>query len=109
MFKTCFLDLLNSKKQKAREVSKFTGTEYIPSTTKFEYQYLFFDLLQYIENYYLSASPSTLRVLYVDKLSMLRVSCLKLAINEFRCYEAEIEESEKGQRPPGVEPRTPLA
>ena len=45
LFKTCFLDLLNSKKQKAREVSKFTMTEYIPSTTKFEYQYLFFDLL----------------------------------------------------------------
>ena len=30
-------------------------------------------------------------------------------INEFRCYEAKIEESEKGQQPPGVKPRTPLA
>ena len=27
---------------------------------------------------------------------MLRVSCLKLEINEVRCYEAQIEESEKG-------------
>ena len=27
---------------------------------------------------------------------MLRGSCLKLEINEFRCYEAKIEESEKG-------------
>ena len=26
---------------------------------------------------------------------MLRVSCLKLKINDFRCYEAKIEESEK--------------
>ena len=40
---------------------------------------------------------------------MLRVSCLKLEINEVRCYEAQIEESEKGRQPPGVEPRTPLA
>ena len=40
---------------------------------------------------------------------MLRVSCLKLEIKEVRCYEAKIEESEKGQQPPGVEPRTPLA
>ena len=30
-------------------------------------------------------------------------------INEFRCYEAKIEESEKGRQPPGVKPRTPLA
>ena len=30
-------------------------------------------------------------------------------MNEVRCYEAQIEESEKGQQPPGVEPRTPLA
>ena len=28
---------------------------------------------------------------------MLRASCLKLEINEFGCYEAKIEESEKGQ------------
>ena len=28
-------------------------------------------------------------------------------IKEFRCYEAKIEESEKGRQPPGVEPRTP--
>ena len=40
---------------------------------------------------------------------MLRVSCLKLEIKEVRCYEAQIEESEKGRQPPGVEPRTPLA
>ena len=26
---------------------------------------------------------------------MLRTSCLKLEINEFRCYEAKVEESEK--------------
>ena len=32
--------------------------------------------------------------------------CLKLEINEFRCNEAKIEESEKGRQPPGVEPRT---
>ena len=30
-------------------------------------------------------------------------------INEVRCYEAQIKESEKGWQPPGVEPRTPLA
>ena len=30
-------------------------------------------------------------------------------INEVRCYEAQIEESEKGWQPPGVKPRTPLA
>ena len=30
-------------------------------------------------------------------------------INVFRCYEAKIEESEKGRQPPGVEPRTQLA
>ena len=40
---------------------------------------------------------------------MLRASCLKLEINEFGCYEVKIEESEKGQQPLGVEPRTPLA
>ena len=40
---------------------------------------------------------------------MLRVSCLKLEIKAVRCYEAKIEESEKGRQPPGVEPRTPLA
>ena len=28
----------------------------------------------------------------------LRASCLKLGINEFGCYEAKIEESEKGQQ-----------
>ena len=42
-------------------------------------------------------------------IHMLRASCLKLEINEFGCYEAKIEESEKGQQPPGVQPRTPLA
>ena len=31
------------------------------------------------------------------------------AIQKCRCYEAKIEESEKGRQPPGVEPRTPLA
>ena len=40
---------------------------------------------------------------------MLRASSLMLEINEFRCYEAKIEESEKGWQLPGVEPRTPLA
>ena len=35
---------------------------------------------------------------------MLRASCLKLEINELGCYEAKIEESEKGRQPPGVEP-----
>ena len=34
---------------------------------------------------------------------------LSPCLNEFRCYEAKIEESEKGWQPPGVEPRTPLA
>ena len=33
--------------------------------------------------------------------------CLKLEIKKFRCYEAKIEESEKGRQLPGVEPRTP--
>ena len=47
---------------------------------------------------------------YLEKdYLLLRVSCLKLEINEVRCYEAQIEESEKGWQPPGVEPRTPLA
>ena len=32
------------------------------------------------------------------------VYCLKLEINEIRCYEAQIEESEKGRQLPGVEP-----
>ena len=32
-----------------------------------------------------------------------------IIINEFRCYEAKIEESEKSRQSPGVEPRTPLA
>ena len=27
-----------------------------------------------------------------------------IIIKEFRCYEAKIEESEKGRQPPGVEP-----
>ena len=36
-------------------------------------------------------------------------TCQFYLINEFRCYEAKIEESEKGRQPPGVEPRTPLA
>ena len=40
---------------------------------------------------------------------MLKVSCLKLEIKEIRCYEAQIEESEKGWQLPGVKPRTPLA
>ena len=35
--------------------------------------------------------------------------CRYCVINEFRCYEVKIEESEKGRQPPGVEPRTPLA
>ena len=35
---------------------------------------------------------------------MLRVSCLKLEINEVRCYEAQIEESEK--RPAAARSRT---
>ena len=35
---------------------------------------------------------------------MLRVSCLKLEINEIRCYEAQIEESEK--RPAAAGSRT---
>ena len=34
---------------------------------------------------------------------MLRASCLALEVNEFRCYEVKIEESEKaGSRLPGV-------
>ena len=41
--------------------------------------------------------------------NLLRASCLKLEINEFKCYEAKIEESEKGRQLLGVEPRTPLA
>ena len=38
-----------------------------------------------------------------ENWGLLRASCLKLGKNEFGCYEAKIEESEK------VEPRTPLA
>ena len=30
-----------------------------------------------------------------------------LTLNEFRCYEGKIEESENGRQPPGVEPRAP--
>ena len=37
---------------------------------------------------------------------MLRASCLTLEINEFKCYEAKIEESEKPVLPV-VKPRTP--
>ena len=40
---------------------------------------------------------------------ILRASHLTLEINEFRCYEAKIEDSEKGRQSPGVESRTPLA
>ena len=36
--------------------------------------------------------------------TILRTSCLKLEIKEFRCYEAKIEESKKGWQPSGVEP-----
>ena len=36
-------------------------------------------------------------------------SAVDLIINEVRCYEVQIEESEKGRQPPGVKPRTPLA
>ena len=36
-------------------------------------------------------------------------SQVEYLVNEVRCYEAQIEESEKGQQPSGVEPRTPLA
>ena len=34
---------------------------------------------------------------------------IKHSLNEVRCYEAQIEESEKGRQPPGVKPRTSLA
>ena len=40
---------------------------------------------------------------------MLRASCLMLEINEFKCYEAKVEENEKGRQSLGVEPRIPLA
>jgi len=43
----------------------------------------------------------------IPKLS--RCYSHELVINEFRCHEAKIEESEKGQQSPGVEPRTPLS
>ena len=33
----------------------------------------------------------------------------QMVLNEVRCYEVQIKESEKGQQPPGVEPRTPMA
>ena len=36
----------------------------------------------------------------------LRPSCLKLEMNEFRCYEAKKRGKWKGWQPPGVEPRT---
>ena len=42
-------------------------------------------------------------------MGMLRASCLTLEINQFRCYEAKIEESENVGKSPGVEPRTLLA
>ena len=35
---------------------------------------------------------------------VLRASCLMLEIKEFRCYEAKLEESEKGRQPLRVEP-----
>ena len=43
----------------------------------------------------------------IPKLS--RCYSYELVINEFRCHEAKIEESEKGQQSPGVEPITPLS
>ena len=42
-------------------------------------------------------------------LVVLQVSNNIIHINEFRCYEAKIEESEKSRQLPGVEPRTLLA
>ena len=41
--------------------------------------------------------------------SSLKVNSPVAIINEVRCYEKKIEESEKGRQPPRVEPRTPLA
>ena len=49
---------------------------------------------------------------YIAALSVITtaiVSKNEEHCNKFECYEAKIEESEKGWQPPGVEPRTPLA
>ena len=56
-------------------------------------------------NKYISPPPLSL----LKCFSLLRAFCLMLEMNEFGCYEAKIEESEKGRQLPGVEPRTPLA
>ena len=77
LFTTCFVNLLNSKKKKIQKkgprVSKSTRTEYIPSTNKFEQQNLincFVICYSIQKNIMLSASPASLRVLYVGKLPM---------------------------------------
>ena len=72
---TCFLDLLNSKKQgkKGARVSKSTKTEYTPSANKFEQQNLINCCVicySIQKNIMLSASPASLRLLYVGKLPM---------------------------------------
>ena len=47
--------------------------------------------------------------LEIISLSSVNTENQERIIKEVRCYEAKIEESEKGRQPPGVEPRTPLA
>ena len=47
--------------------------------------------------------------IYAVLLVLTRPSTMILTVNEVRCYEAKIEESEKGRQPLGVKPRTPLA
>ena len=51
---------------------------------------------------------STISALFLQSLATLLL-LFNTQISEFGCYEAKVEESEKGRQPLGVEPRTPLA
>ena len=41
-------------------------------------------------------NKQTWRLMHINQSQLLRASCLMLENKEFRCYEAKIEESEKG-------------
>ena len=60
--------------------------------------YLFFLVYLFFFCFLLFVCYSLLIPVLKQKPYMLRVSCLKLEIKEVRCYEAKIEESEKGRQ-----------
>ena len=69
---TCFLDLLNSKKQ-GKKGARVSKTEYTPSAKKFEQQNLINCCVicySIQKNIMLSAPPASLRLLYVGNLPM---------------------------------------